>query len=327
MVSILSKTKHFHYLNEKDLLMLGLGINPFVDRTEQRKYFIDCIFSYQIVFTAGPGTAVAHKALETANPRAATCFASDNTVYLSLSSGNFKRFFDNINDADVTKKVFLEEYFTKLTKQKMHNFAFFFEPKMYERGNFLFRQNDPVSELFFIESGHVELFKKPSGPEETLSDHFKKKAEMNLEDKLEALRFKPKKRTELDLLKIGIIAPMSCLGDYDFLMKPRKNMFRTFSAKVVSSTLRLYELKERNFKTAMEQLGPYVQGFFKKSRTKRRWINERLTVSTDPATMIQKFYENVKKKDRLKKKKKSSNKLRKVRLTINPIKPQECPQK
>lgn len=83
--------------------MIGLGKNYFSAQvpTQDLMYFSEnFIFCYKVVFGAGPGVCIGEKALETSQKRAATCFASRDSVILTMDRDSFKEFFENAKHDD-----------------------------------------------------------------------------------------------------------------------------------------------------------------------------------------------------------------------------------
>jgi hypothetical protein len=174
--------------------------------------------------------------------------------------------------------------------------------------------------MFFIEEGFVELFKTKEPPKQSLSEIYSKKYDMNLEDKIQDLMVKTDKKTELDYVKIGILGAMNGLGDDDYLC-PRR-MTRSYSAKVVSSELSVYELKESAMKAAFDFLGIYKFEFEKSGKIRRNWIYERMREAVYPNAIIDSHFKGSKEK-RVVKKKKGNSKLMKCKLQLNPLKEEE----
>lgn len=119
------------------------------------------ILGYKIVFSAFAGVCIGEKALETSQKRAATCYASHDSVILTMDRRSFMDFFENAKQDDSSKFMFLEEYFAKLPPQKMKNFSYLFELNEYDRGQIVFKEGDDSDTIYFIEEGQVELYRKP----------------------------------------------------------------------------------------------------------------------------------------------------------------------
>lgn len=172
----------------------------------------------------------------------------------------------------------------------------------------------------------------------------------NVEEQLAKLKKKFVKKSELDYVKLTILGQGTCFGDDDYfkekiILKKRAKKSewecknnpklqltgRSYNCKVLSSKLKVYELTGDKIHEAFTLLGHYKIPFFKKSKIKRNWVNDRMENGSDISTLMNKYsdsqdtYADISK--RLHPGNMKIENPRKIKYAVNKSKPVECPQR
>ena len=291
---ILFYRKELRVISEAEALMVGLGQNEFtpgLKETENRRYYGGGLFNYKIVFSAKEGAIIGEQALETKAPRAATCYASETTYALVLSKRSFDNFFSGALDDQTEKNDFIELFFPNLSENKLVNLSYMFEKLVLERRNLVFKEGDTLDCYYLIQDGSIELTKNISKEIQILRNK-KRRGEEN-EDKereiLSNLKVNQPKQTLLEQQKLGIFSRMGILGveamfQYEHIPK------RFYSARVISSQATLYKLSWDNLSSAHILLGDKRLPFLEDCRRRLHWLENRVKMSKDPLSVIEKGF-------------------------------------
>lgn len=298
-----------------DLLVFGLGgqssgnkeislkgVDCPVNQFKLKKPFIsNGLVAYKSIFSARAGQIIGEAALERAEVRAASCFASEDTVGLVLDKVSFDTFFSKLQKETYFNRDFLTDYFPRIPNSKITNLSYLFQRIDFERRNIIISETLPVDGLYIIHSGQIELFCRCSKLQKSSQSIMRKggltncgiqtkKKQLKQEDFLKILRKKHKKKTKLDLKKLGIISNLGIFGLEALFTKNEVSSPSSwkYSAKVVSEGAIIFKLKTKNIRRCLALLGEAKTDFIGTCRQRYAWLVRRLKESVAPQSIIPK---------------------------------------
>lgn len=137
-------------ITESDLATMSIG--------KLDSYFEEGVFKFKKVGSSQPGAVFGEVALQTDAPRAATIIARQKASVTTLSRQVFKKIFASALNKVHEKVDFFKTNFPFLQNTSLVKFSYEFFEKRYSRGSVLFRQGEPIEEVFLIKEGSVEVF-------------------------------------------------------------------------------------------------------------------------------------------------------------------------
>lgn len=109
------------------------------------------------------GEKFGERALKYGVPRAASVQCLTDCEFLVLDKNQFNKNFDNFFDKkfNVLGKMFKSlPIFTGQSGSNIQKIGYVFRPKKFSKGNVVYKEGDPVNEVYFIHNGEFRLSKK-----------------------------------------------------------------------------------------------------------------------------------------------------------------------
>lgn len=242
-------------------------------------FYFKTIFSYDKI-----GQIFGEKALESKEGgRKATCYCSEPTILLSLTKELFDKYCSSSLDTDSKKKIFLQNFFEKMPDQKLINIAYMLKRKETNRQTFIFKQGNPVGDIFFVQNGMVELTRTKTKKTSIISIKSTSN-QLRKKNPLKKIFYKAKMD---NVQKLGICGPLSSFGDEYLLRKLKmssKNLqtrltetreLHNYSAQVITSNSIIYTLSVEDLPGFFEILGEFKRNYINRSLKRLNWYKSR----------------------------------------------------
>jgi CRP-like cAMP-binding protein len=172
--------------------------------------------------------------------------AKSDTHMLTLCKADFDSIFAAAVEADNERLRYFDRLLSdELSKPAIVEFHYHFTEEVYERGNFLFRQGEPVNNLYFVKSGGIELYKRPQENGKFV-DRAMFKSHQDVSNKSLGKNgrvINVKARPEF----IGIVGVGQMFGDEDML---EGNPLYSYTAKAMHSSTSVYVIEKQKFQNS-----------------------------------------------------------------------------
>lgn len=311
MLLLLKKNQHFTPKKFEDWLTFSCG--------KSSLYLENGAMTFNCIKTLNKHTCFGEMALISSMPRNASIIATEDTFLLSLSESNFKQIFKATISTQLIKNNFFDMIFYGLSKTQIINLQYVFTEKNIERNKVIFKEGDPIDNIYIIRTGQIGIYKKISVENFAFKNLAKKlnykktlmlKGKIRLEaadDIIEKEVTKAKKtffegNSQISQLQrknqshkvnnkqqIGIAEAGGFLGDDDIL---NKASVRSYTAIALTTPTVIYKLDYHKYLSIKNLYGDIFQGLDNIGKAKLVYKENQLTH----------FYENAEELDKVIKK-------------------------
>jgi CRP-like cAMP-binding protein len=238
LAMILVRRDKFPWISDEDFLTLGIG--------KQAVYYKQGVFEYKAIATLGENKIFGDLALIRNAPRNATIIAKNSVTMLSLSKASFEKIFSSTLKSEGQKIQFFEQLFgARVGKQHIIGIQNLFKERTYQRGSYIFKEGDPIDNIYLIRCGDVMLFKE-SPPA---------KVSLFLHEKAECLKREFHIPQNQNHTAVGIVSSSSFLGEDDHV---NGTQVRTYSAQAVTSPTSIYAIDTKVFESSKQKIFKFL---------------------------------------------------------------------
>jgi CRP-like cAMP-binding protein len=197
-------------------------------------------------------------------PRLLNAIARSNVEVAVLLKSDFNTIMKDITEKKNTELLdFLAKVsiFSKWSRANLYKIIFLFETKTFTKGQYVYKQNDPVNSVYIIKKGDFKVVKT------VLEDYGDKKFLFNNE----TLKFRSETKKKLKRLDLVLVSETEILGAEDIFAS---NQFRQYSCMCNSALAEVLSISKVDFTTKLLKFNSYEK-YSKNSQISNKWLENR----------------------------------------------------